>query len=69
MESLVDSIHLLDALSGEKIKVIMELGNILGGEESFAQCQAFQISIPTLLADAGLDALIMDCCLPSQHLH
>ena len=69
LESLVDSIHLLDALSGEKIKVIMELGNILGGEESFAQCQVFQASIPALLADAGLDALIMDCCSFSQPLH
>ncbi|MDH3346925.1 MAG: hypothetical protein OEM02_02315 [Desulfobulbaceae bacterium] len=69
LDSLVDSIQLLDALSGEKIKVIMELSNILGGEESFAQCQSFQNSIPALLADAGLDALVMDCCYASQSLH
>lgn len=68
LEPLVEAIRLLDLLTGEQIKIIMDIGNI-NGAENHDQNDSFFKSVPELLFEAGLDGLIMDCGLPEPLIH
>jgi len=68
LEPLIEAIRLLDLLTGEQIKIIMDIGNIMGSENR-DQNGSFLKSVPELLFEAGLDGLIMDCGQPAPLIH